>query len=773
MVGKKKTLILIDSHAVLHRAFHALPGFTSPSGEPTGALYGFISMFLKMIKDLKPDYLAACFDLPGPTFRHHFYKEYKAKRPKVTDELSSQIEKSKVVLDAFEVPVYEEPGFEADDVLASIVEQVKDEKDLKVIIVTGDLDALQLVNKKVEVYTMRKGIQDSVLYDTKAVKDRYGFGPEFVTDFKGLMGDPSDNIIGVVGVGEKTAKILIQNFGSLEGVYKQLEKNTTVLEKVGIKPRIIKILKENKEEAFFSRTLAETRRDVPISFSLADSNWDLGFDKSKIEKLFQEYGFRSLLKRLNLETLEAELPSGSSASSNEDKKSKIAYWLLDSRRTNPSVDEVPSLVELEKDIKKDGLPGRQASLSKILYEMEIPLIDILESMEKQGILLDVNYLKKLSKDYHGKLETLENKIWKLSEEQFNINSPKQLAEVLFEKMGISTKGVRRTSLGAFSTRFSELEKIKDRHPIINEIFAYRELAKLTSTYVDNLPSLVDKSQRLHTSFNQTGTTTGRLSSSEPNLQNIPIRTEFGRAVRKAFIVPTGWKMVSFDYSQIELRVAASLSNDLKLREAFLKNQDIHAKVASEVFNVSFDRVTSEMRREAKIINFGIIYGMGINSLKKSLNCKKEEAQAFYEEYFSDFSGMADYIQKVKETTARKGYTETLFGRRRYLPEINSSLEFVRKEAERMAVNAPIQGTAADIIKLAMIEISNFLEKRFVGKIRMLLQVHDELLFEVKDDIIEETVVVIKKQMESINLPNIPLVVGVSVGDNWAELKKRK
>ncbi|MFC1625270.1 DNA polymerase [Patescibacteria group bacterium] len=755
MAVKKKTLVLIDSHAVLHRAFHAMPSFTSSKGEPTGALYGFISMFLRMIKDLKPDYLAACFDLPEPTFRHQFYKEYKAKRPKMADELSSQIDKSKDVLDAFEVPVYEKGGFEADDALASIVEQVKNKKDLKTIIVTGDLDALQLVSDNVEVYTMRKGMQDSILYDIKAVKDRYGFGPELVPDFKGLMGDPSDNIIGVVGIGEKTAKILIQNFGSIENIYKKLGKV-----KVVVSPRIIKILEENKEDALFSKTLATVRRDVPITFSLKDSQWNLNFNKSKVEEIFMEFGFRSLLKRLDLET---GFPFGNSVSSNENKKSKIAYWLLDSRRTNSLVEEIPKIEELERDIK-------EARLSKI-FEIELSLINILENMEKYGILLDVGYLKSLSKDYHKKLREVEKKIWKLAGCEFNIKSPKQLGEVLFEKMGISSKGVRKTGQGALSTKFSELEKIEDRHEIIREIFSHRELAKLISTYVDNLSKLADKDNRLHTSFNQTGTTTGRLSSSEPNLQNIPTRTESGRAVRRAFVAPKGWKLVSFDYSQIELRVVASLSQDRKLIQAFSRGEDIHTKVASEVFNVPFDKVDSEMRRRAKVINFGIIYGMGVNSLKKNLDCSKEEAECFYAEYFNDFKGVADYMEQIKKDTRKKGFTETFFGRRRYLPEINASMDFVRKEAERMAINAPIQGTAADIIKIAMVSLDKILSKsEFSKRVFLLLQVHDELVFEIKNDIMKEITPLIKKEMENINLPNVSLLVETSNGNNWGELK---
>ncbi|MBU1179053.1 hypothetical protein KKB69_01840 [Patescibacteria group bacterium] len=768
----KKTLVLLDSHAVLHRAFHALPGLTSPRGEPTGALFGFISTFLKIIKDLKPDYIAACFDLPEPTFRHQVYDQYKAKRPKMDDELSSQIEKSKKILKLFGVPIYEKAGFEADDVLASIVHQLK-KSGLKIIIVTGDLDALQLVRPGVEVFTMRKGMFDSVIYDEKAVKERYGFRPELLPDFKGLMGDPSDNIIGVVGIGEKTAKILIQNFGSLEDLYKKIKKSPDLFERAGIKPRIIKLLEENEEEAFFSKALAQTRKDAPMEFSLEDSEWGVGFEAGKVKEFFQEFGFKSFLKKLPLGETENETASFEENGAALEKETKLAFWMLDSRRVNPSVEDiinetkVPSLKEASKLLNEEI---KKTNFAKLFFETELPLIHIFSKMEQRGILLDTDHLKKISKEYHRRLEFLEKKIWKLAGFEFNINSPKQLGDALFNKLGVSSKGMRRTGQGAISTRFSELEKIQDRHPIVDEIFSYRELAKLTSTYIDNLPKLVDKDSRLHTSFNQTGTTTGRLSSSEPNLQNIPTRTEFGRAVRRAFVAPKKWSLISFDYSQIELRIAAALSGDEKLKDAFVNNKDIHAKVASEVFNTPFEEVTSEMRRRAKIINFGIIYGMGINSLKKNLNCSQEEARIFYEEYFHDFAGMADYLEKIKHNARKNGFTETMFGRRRYLPEINSPIEYIRKEAERMAVNAPIQGTAADIIKRAMVKLDGVLSKKdFSGKIHLLLQVHDELIFEAENSLVGEIAPVIKKIMEEENLPGVPVAVDVLAGDNWGEL----
>ncbi len=781
-VSSRETLVLLDAHAILHRAFHALPNFVSPKGEPTGAIYGLASMLLKIIRELKPDYLASCYDLAGPTFRHVFYEKYKAQRPKIAQELVVQIEASRKIFETFGAHIYQAPGFEADDVLASIVEALKKSgpKNLNIIIVTGDLDTLQLVGGNVSVYTMRKGIQEAILYDEKAVKERYNFSPKLLPDFKGLKGDPSDNIIGVKGIGEKTAQALVEAFGSLESIYQKLKENPTIFEKIGIKPRIIKLLQENEEEAFFSKTLAKTRTDAPVSFSLEEARWLPSFDKSKAEELFRSFGFRSLISRLPAgKEISPVLKTGSDSLPEEKeaeiaKELKVAFWLLDSRRVNPDLSEVLAFAGtkdmaaakkiLEEEMKKDGL-------FTLFNEIEFPLINVLSQMEKRGVLLDKEYLEGLSKDYHSRLKKTESEIWRMAGEEFNINSPKQVSEVLFKKMNIRPAGVRRTATGGLSTRFSELEKIRDRHPIVNEIFSFRELAKLVSTYVDTLPSLADSKNRLHTSYNQTGTATGRLSSSEPNLQNIPIRTDFGRRVRKAFIAPKGWSLVSFDYSQVELRIAAFLGGDEKLLAAFKRGEDIHNRVAAEVFNVPIESVDAEMRRRAKVINFGIIYGMGINSLRKNLNCAREEAEIFYSEYFNDFSGMRRYIDDVKSEVGQKGFTSTVFGRRRYLPEINSSLEFIRKEAERMAVNAPIQGAAADVIKLAMVKTEGMLQnKGFSNNAKMILQVHDELLFEAEDDIIKELIPLVKNIMEQ-SFKKTTLCVDVSIGRNWSEMRR--
>jgi len=724
----RKILVLIDAHAVLHRAFHALPNFTSSAGEPTGALYGFSAFLIKIIKELQPDYIAACYDLPQPTFRHVAYEKYKAQRPKTDDILAKQINRSRDILKAFEIPVYDSPSFEADDILGTIVGKLKTQKEkIKIIIASGDLDTLQLVSDDdVVVYTLSKGIKEAVIYDEKAVMERYGFPPKLVPDFKGLKGDPSDNIIGVKGIGEKTAGELIKKFGTIENLYKEIKNDGERLKKEGFKPKAIEVLKENEEEALFSKTLAEIRRDAPIKFSLEDSAWKESFDVEKAKYLFGEFGFRSLISRIDEQNF-----------SEEKEKQKVQGNSLFERFKG----QVPE---------------------KLFNEVELPLSKIISEMEKIGILLDIGHLKKISKEYHGELEKLEKKIWKLAGQEFNINSPKQIGEILFDKLGLKTKNR--------STDAAELAKLKGTHPIIEKIVSHRELAKLLSTYIDALPKLADKNGRLHTTFDQAGTTTGRISSKKPNLQNIPKRTELGRGVRKAFVADKGFKLVSIDYSQIELRVLAILSRDKKLIEIFKKGEDVHDATASEVFGVPKEKVTPEMRRRAKVINFGIIYGMGVNALRQNLGNTKEEAQKFYDEYFAHFKGVADYIKKAKENAREKGFTETLFGRKRFFPEIKSSMEYVKKEAERMAVNAPLQGTAADLIKLAMVRINKMIEEKLLKeKARLLLQIHDELIFEIREENIALVVPEIKKIMENIYEGDIPIETNVAIGKNWGDM----
>lgn len=407
---------------------------------------------------------------------------------------------------------------------------------------------------------------------------------------------------------------------------------------------------------------------------------------------------------------------------------------------------------------------------KFFNEVEWPLSSVISEMEEKGILLDVKYLDGLSKEFHKELAKLEKKIWSLAGCEFNINSPKQLSEVLYDKLKLTAKGLKKTGAGARSTGISELIKLQDTSPIIKEIISYREFAKLVSTYIDALPKLVDEKNRLHTTFDQAGTSTGRLSSKNPNLQNLPKKTEIGRKIRKAFVTDKGFKLVAFDYSQIELRVSAILSNDPKMKKVFNEGKDIHSAVASEVFNVAEKDVTPEMRRRAKVINFGIIYGMGINALKTNLGCSFEEAKIFYDEYFKDFKGMAEYIEQIKKEVRKNGYTKTLFGRKRFFLEINSPIEYIRKEAERMAVNAPIQGTAADFIKMAMVKVNKKLkEQKLDDKVFMLLQIHDELLFEIDEKIIDKVIPIIKEEMQNVYKNEVPIEANVSIGKNLGEM----
>ena len=779
-----KKIVLLDVHAILHRAYHALPGFTSSSGEPTGALYGLSAFLIKIVTELRPDDLIACYDMPGPTFRKKVYDEYKAGRAKTDSELIVQMIRSKDVFKAFNIPVYEKAGFEADDIIGTIAEKTKKNKGMQTIIASGDMDTLQLVSGDlVVVYTLRKGINDTVIYNETSVFERFGFGPEFMADYKGLRGDPSDNIIGVKGIGEKTATLLIKNFGSIDNLYKTLKKDSTLLLKASIKQRVIDILRGGEEEAVFSKMLATIKCDVPIDFSVPKKRWGESLDLANILKLFQELEFKTLGPRIqsvlsgeeNLVKDVLEKDPRSEESRDEFKAAAIATWLLNSELTDPKISDVLSLFrakDLDEVLQKIPDEMGKNGLRNVYYNIELPIISIIKEAESRGILIDTDRLRNLSTEYHQKLGDLEKEIWGLAQEEFNINSSKQLAIVLFDKMKLLTKGLKKTPGGARSTRESELLKLKDQHPVIGLLLSYRETQKLLSTYIDPLPALVDQKSRLHTSLNQTGTTTGRLSSSNPNLQNIPAGGDIAKEIRKAFIATPGYKLAAFDYSQIEMRVLAWLSHDDGLIEIFKKGEDIHTAVAVKVFGVLESEVTKEMRRKAKVINFGIIYGMGVSSLKKNLNSTMQEAEVFYNNFFTQFPKIKDYFEKVKNETRQRGYTMTAYGRRRYFPMINSSLPYIRSEAERMAINAPLQGTAtADIIKIAMQRVDTKLrEAGLRDNSHLLLQVHDELLYEVADaDNIDKTMRLIREAMETVDSLPVPLVVNAYLGNSWGEM----
>ncbi len=912
-----RKLVLIDSNALVHRAFHALPPTLNTStGVPTNAIFGFMSVLVKMIKEIKPDYIAATFDLPGATFRHEEFAEYKSHRVKAPDELYIQIPYIKEILLKFGIPIFEKAGFEADDLIGALAEQAKKTKDLQTIIMTGDLDTLQLVeDDKVVVFTLRKGVTDTFTYNRKEVMARYGLEPSQIIDFKGLKGDPSDNIPGVPGIGDKTASLLIQKFGSIENLYKKISLPTGDLskgdkkDKDKIKPplteKLIEKLLEHKDQAFFSKHLATIIRDVDIDFDLSKTEWREHLNKPELEKLLKDLALYNIVKRLNeidpvrsLARAEGASPEDlGEATSNgitatllgsvadvekvfdsiESKKetvvdiqqgmvmlglitypakgghatqcvgfpetllkngslsarfnkimsdpaiSKIGHdvkavcrWTLD-RGMKPvgfTFDTKLAAYLLNADVKdfllerlyylefeKPARPGdsghsggdmdpnplkrpayiallkeryepklQGSTLKKVLDDIELPLSPVLARMERAGIKVDAKCLTTLGVTITKELATLEKQIADMAGGEFNINSPKQLSVVLFEKLDLKSK-VRRTGKGALSTAHSELEKLAHEHPIIDLILKYRELQKLKTTYIEPFPALIDSGGRVHTTYNQIGAATGRLSSQDPNLQNIPIRSEIGQEFRKAFVAENGFVLLSCDYSQLELRIAAHLSGDLALSGAFKKGEDIHTRTAADIFGVEPSAVTANMRRQAKVLNFGVLYGMGVLGFQRAVGVNRAEAKTFIDNYHKEFAGLMVYMEGLKEQTRKNGYVETLFGRRRSIPEILSTIPMVRAGAERMAINFPIQGTEADLMKLAMVNIQEHIDKKYPNHVRMLLQVHDELLFEVKSDIVTKVAGELREIMEKTHTFHVPIVVDAKFGDNWATMEE--
>jgi len=907
MSKTKPKFIIIDGNAVIHRAWHALPPtMTTKSGETVNAVYGFTMTLLKVLKDLKPDYLAVTFDLAAPTFRHKEYKEYKATRVKQADELYQQIPLTKQVVKAFNIPIYEKSGFEADDVIATLVRD-KSVEEIQSIIVTGDLDTLQLVDKNTQVYTMRKGISDSVVYDIEAVKNRFdGLLPEQMVDYKALRGDPSDNVPGVKGIGEKGAINLLKEFKTLENIYKNIDSKK-------ITDRYKKLLVEHKDDAFLSQRLCQMIDNVPLEFQLNDAKMS-AYDVSKVLPLFQQFEFKSLIGKLPKEShsgsggqatldfsqtnvAEKKFDGDYQLINTDDKfkdflkqleKQKIfaldtetsgldvfnaellgisfcwqaglAFyviakkpWLEQLKPTleNEEIKKVGHNIKFDLEALKTGgvnLKGvsfdtmiasylinsadRQHNLDNLVFtelgyqmqpitdligkgkeqitlkevtidrvsnyscedadftwrlfqplkkqlteknnlglleKIEMPLIEVLAEIEANGTMIDVDFLNKMGVEVGKKLTEIEAKIFKLAGAKFNIASPLQLKEILFDKLKISTAGLGKTKTG-ISTAAAELEKLKGRHKIIDYITEFRELSKLKSTYLDALPKLVDpKDKRIHASFNQTITATGRLSSSNPNLQNIPIRTEIGQKIRRAFIAPAGFKILSADYSQIELRIIASLADDQKMIASFEKHEDIHRRTAAEINEVALENVTKEMRYAAKATNFGIIYGQGAWGLSNSAGIPREKAQEFIDRYFLVHENIKKFLDATKKLARDNGFVETWFGRRRYLPEINSNIHPIRAGAERMAINHPIQGTAADLMKLAMIAVHQDL-KKISPKTKMIIQIHDELVFEVPEKEIEAVAEFVKKTMEKVSKLKVPIETHIEIGNNWGELK---
>lgn len=836
----KKRLVLLDSHALLHRAYHAMVGFSTFDGRPTGALFGFVKMILKIKDELKPDYVIACFDRKEATFRHEVYENYKAQRAKSDEELVSQIKLAPKVCEALNIPVYSLAGFEADDLLGTIVEELTKEnfkvrgEDLEIFIASGDMDTMQLIDKgnHVKVYTLKKGIGETIVYKYEDVVKRFNFTPEQIPDYKGLRGDTSDNIIGIKGIGEKTATTLINLFESIEKMYELIhndkEKFIEICKKDKankITDRIINLIIEGEEEAIFSKTLATIRKDAPMNFSLPEKEWLKDFNEAEFVKLCNEFEFRSFknvfsqksientgskssYKKINInegylniggleldekinQESDKEIKKENHISEEEFLELKVMLNLLNSELTNPDEEQIldfakvdnlsEARIALEERLKKEKLIN--------LFELvEKPIINILREMKKNGILLDKEILREQSENLHTKVRELEKSIYSHAQEEFNISSPKQLGVILYEKLKLGEK-IKKTAGGALSTNAAELEKLKNSHEIINLVLEYRELTKLLSTYVDTLPNFVKEDGRIHSDFVQTGTTTGRFSSENPNLQNLPARSGEGVLVRKAFITEKNKKLLSLDYSQIDLRSAAILSKDENLIDIFKKGIDVHTGVASRVFKVAESEVDSDMRRKAKAINFGILYGMGVNALKDSMKVDRKEAQEFYDEYKKTFAALSNYLEIVKDEAKRNGFTETLLGRRRQIPLLKSKLPFLRAQGERIAINAPIQGTTADILKLAMIDIDQYIkENNLENKIKILLQIHDELILEIDEDILDKEKNILKSILENVlekrlndkkwkdlfipdtSMEEVALKSDLAIGDNLYELK---
>ncbi len=752
-------LVILDADALIHRAFHALPPLSTQRGEPTNAIYGFFSIFIKMVQTLEPDYIVAAFDTPAPTFRKKAFDAYKAHRPKTPDELISQLRKVKEILEELGIVTLAKEGFEADDIIGTIVSKLKTRNSkLETIIVTGDLDTLQLVRPGVKVYTMRKGMSDTVIYDEKAVRDRFGLAPEQLSDYKGLVGDASDNIPGVLGIGPKTAADLLQKYKTLDVLFKAKD--------------LPKKLEGKKDEAFFSRELATINVTVPVSFSLEKAKWQ-GFNTALLEPMFFQLGFSSLLRRIATTPQVSEkqgslfggadkktpaLPQG------EQRLAQIATWLLHPELKNP--EPAASLSELRKELTSQNLLS-------IFETIEAPLVPILEGMSHRGIKVDKKALEELEADLKKELRTLREKISRITGGDFNPASPDQLRSLLFEKLKLSPAGIKKTPGGKVSTKESELTKLAHQHEIIPLMLKNRELEKLITTYITPLYEKIAKDGRVHTTFIQAGTATGRLASQNPNLQNIPVQGQWASRVKNVFVAEKGYDLVSFDYSQVELRVAAHLSGDKDMTRAFQKGEDIHTHTACQVFNVPEKKVTPLMRRTAKVFNFGILYGLSAHGLSQSLTISREEAQDFIDSYFSRFSGVKRYIEKTRDDVVKKGYVQTLLGRKRWFSELQSPGTLphnVREAMFREAVNFPIQGSAtADIIKLAMIKVYPLCN----DDARLLLQIHDDLLFEIKSDKVNMVMPGIKEVMESVVKLSVPLVVEVKVGRRWGELKQLK
>lgn len=865
-----KKLLILDSNSILNRAFYGVRYLSARDGTPTNAIYGFLNILLKLIKEQEPDYICAAFDVKAPTFRHKQYEGYKAQRKPMPEGLAAQMPLAKDVLRAMGVTILEKEGYEADDIIGTVA-RLCEESEISCFIATGDKDDLQLASDKTKVIltVTKSGYNETIIYDDKAVKEKYHVTPTEFIDVKALMGDPSDNIPGVKGVGEKTAMSLIEKHHSIEYIYENIDG-------IGLKGAMLQKMKDGREMAFMSKELATINRNTPIEFNAEECVFD-GFENNgELYEILKRLELNSIIKKLDLSggdnvkenedifkdfsyqvgdknmisgdkvtvvldfdgdnISSAAVGAGNNAvvlNEQDDIKelleddsiakvmfdvkeaivklngridiknisddTAIAAYLVDPAKNEytieklaseyfgtviekPEVKQLSLLDDVETDrseylakcavalgVLNDRIGDRikENGQEKLYQEVELPLVTVLAHLEINGFLVDDNQLKEFADKLGEKIDALTNEIYMLAGEEFNINSPKQLGVILFEKLEL--KPVKKTKTG-YATNADVLGKLRDKHPIVNFIMEYRQLAKLKSTYCDGLTAVVNpNTHRIHSVFTQTVTVTGRLSSTEPNLQNIPTRTELGREIRKMFVAKDGYVLVDADYSQIELRVLAHIANDETMINAFRNNEDIHAVTASQVLGIPLEDVTKEQRSSAKAVNFGIVYGIGEFSLAQDLHISVKEAKAYIESYLEKYHGVRNYMESIKEQAKKDGYVKTMLNRIRYIPELKSPNYNIRQFGERVALNTPIQGTAADIIKLAMVRVDNRLINEGL-KSKLILQVHDELIVEAHKDEVDKVKQILSEEMQNAMKLNVPLKVDMSTGHSWYDAK---
>ena len=865
-----KKLLILDSNSILNRAFYGVRYLSARDGTPTNAIYGFLNILLKLIKEQEPDYICAAFDVKAPTFRHKQYEGYKAQRKPMPEGLAAQMPLAKDVLRAMGVTILEKEGYEADDIIGTVA-RLCEESEISCFIATGDKDDLQLASDKTKVIltVTKSGYNETIIYDDKAVKEKYHVTPTEFIDVKALMGDPSDNIPGVKGVGEKTAMSLIEKHHSIEYIYENIDD-------IGLKGAMLQKMKDGREMAFMSKELATINRNTPIEFNAEECVFD-GFENNgELYEILKRLELNSIIKKLDLSggdnvkenedifknfsyqvgdknmisgnkvtvvldfdgdnISSAAVGAGNNAvvlNEQDDIKelleddsvakvmfdvkeaivklngridiknisddTAIAAYLVDPAKNEYTIEKLASeyfgtviekpevkQLSLLDDVETDrseylakcavalgvlneriGDKIKENGQEKLYQEVELPLVTVLAHLEINGFLVDDNQLKEFADKLGEKIDALTNEIYMLAGEEFNINSPKQLGVILFEKLEL--KPVKKTKTG-YATNADVLEKLRDKHPIVNFIMEYRQLAKLKSTYCDGLTAVVNpNTHRIHSVFTQTVTVTGRLSSTEPNLQNIPTRTELGREIRKMFVAKDGYVLVDADYSQIELRVLAHIANDETMINAFRNNEDIHAVTASQVLGIPLEDVTKEQRSSAKAVNFGIVYGIGEFSLAQDLHISVKEAKAYIESYLEKYHGVRNYMESIKEQAKKDGYVKTMLNRIRYIPELKSPNYNIRQFGERVALNTPIQGTAADIIKLAMVRVDNRLINEGL-KSKLILQVHDELIVEAHKDEVDKVKQILSEEMQNAMELNVPLKVDMSTGHSWYDAK---